>query len=543
MKSKLLFLAFLSLLACHSVPQESAPDRPDASLSKTTFGPGPAGPFVIPASWKQDAWCVDPQNTVPGGCASDSNHTCSVCNCSTAGDGPCVTFGSILSRWGTNAPTLNQTTNISLMSGEPNTYTDVVNWAPSCGTNTSGSLLGNLVITGTPTVITSGAISSGTNQSTAGNTLGHANLATLAPDSSSLSVGYYALDTTVSPNIGMWLEANTSSTVWNLTAPVRIFSAFPLNQGAPLWGNEPPVQTVGATDNFTIETFPLMNLGSMIPTSVQLRDSACVAIENVTISSGSNLTIGNNILIGQGAVISDSAIHGQISTVGGSRIPATNSGIGRGFSYTSILYNDDIWSIDNSGPVTDQTGHASGLDRTGGSLLIQAGAMAIDPTSGAPGSGAYFGYNLGNVDIQQDFVIGPNANRGWITVGRCRASSIANFTSSTQRVIFTSNFALASDLAGSELGFLWGTGSWNIQDNLSMSYTQSAASVFLTSGTFTIDGQSTMCSISDGGLLVPWPIFCGIPFSAANLAASAGDAGFGNSAFIPGGVRIWQASE
>jgi hypothetical protein len=169
--------------------------------------------------------------------------------------------------------------------------------------------------------------------------------------------------------------------------------------------------------------------------------------------------------------------------------------------------------------------------------------MAIDSLTGQPGNGTYNGDTLGDVDVEQDFVIGPNLGHGYVNVGRGRASSIANFTNSGggQKVLFTEDFAFNTDLVDQELGFMWGTGNWAFQNNISVSYTQGPGTVFLTSGTFSIDGQSTMCSLVDGGAGL-MNIFCGIPFSAANLEAGAGDSGFGNNAFIVSGVRIWQVT-
>lgn len=538
----LIVVGLSAAMSCYETP--SALDEHEAGWApaKSPYTPGQIGPFVIPATWQQSAWCVDPSVTLS--CTSDNNRTCSACNCSTAGDGPCKSFGSITSRWGSASPILNQYTTIALLSGEPDTYTDVVTWSPACGTNTNGTLMGGLMIKGTPTIVATGAISAGTNLSQSGNTLGHANLAALAPDAAALSVGYYALDTTLSPNAGMYLEANTSGTVWNLTTPIRAFSTIGFNAGAPGWALIGTIPSIGATDTFQIETFPAMNLAAMLPSGLVLHDSACVAITNVTLNSGNASTWGSLIAVGQGVELADNSIHGQISAQPGARLPADNSGFGRGYAYTTVLYNDDVWSIDNAGPA-GQTGVISGSDRPASPLLIAGGAMAIDSTANQPVSGDYSVDNLGDVDIEQDFVIGPNVGHGFVTVGRGRASSIANFTLggvSGDKVLFTENFSLNTDLVDQELGVIWGTGNWAIQNNVNFSYTQAPASVFLTSGTITIDGQSTMCSLYAPGAYQANTIFCGIPFSAANLAATAGDGGFGNNAFIVGGVRIWQVS-
>jgi hypothetical protein len=506
----------------------------------STFPPDGGNP-ICPSSWGQAAWFIDPKNTST--CASDGNKTCSQSSCTVGppgvADGPCVSFVQIASRWGTTSPLLNQTTIATLMSSEPNTYNDIVEWSPACGSNTNGTAYGALIIKGVPTVITSGAIASGTNLSHSGNTLAHANFSALAPDSASLAVGEYVLDTTISPNVGMFLEQNTSGTVWNLTAPVQAFPTIALSSGAPLWAPQAAVATIGTTDTVQIETFPGMNLGSMTTSIGQFNPSACVLLENLTLQAGT-ATAAPIIVIGAGVTVADSNIQGQVSVVPGFRIPANNSDVGHGFSYSSVFYNVDTWSLDNESAIGDQTGRVASTDRTGGPFLLNAGAMGIDTAA----SYALNNCNLGSVDIEQDWIAGPNVCTGFVTIGRGRASSIGNFTNGiTQQLVFTQNFALAHDQINGENGLWFGPGNWFVQNNANITYISSAANTFFQSGTVTIDGQTAMCSLFSPGAFQANTIFCGIPFSATNLAVTAGDAGFGNSAFIPGGARIWQATE
>jgi hypothetical protein len=475
-------------------------------------------------------------------CTTDDNRTCSSCSC-TSGDGPCKSLLSIQNRWGTDSITVPQPIVISLLSSEPNTYSDVISWSPSCAATTvsdGGTSINSIQIIGTPTVVASGALVSGSNLVRTTQTLTNASFSSIAPDAASLSVGYQLRDTTTSPASATWIEGNISGDTWSLLTPLRAFDTIPLNLGAPQWGAEYAEVAIGATDTVTVQTFPGINVASITPKAATYSRASCVELLNVTASNG---TAGsaNKIILGGGVLVADSAIHGDVTVVPGPVIAATNSGFGVGWGYQTIFYNVDAWSYSNENIPYDVLGQEAFADRTGGSILIQGGAVGIDTNQTQESD---HGCRLGSVDIQQDFVIGQNLGDGFITIGRGRAGSVAFFTSNTQRVIFTDNFAFGVDIiapAGGQSGLQWGPGNWYVQNNASVTYTQAPGNVFLGSGTLTVDGQTTMCSVfpTDGGQAFT---YCNIPITPANLEAGAGDSGFANNAFIPGGAHIWQTS-
>jgi hypothetical protein len=111
MSTRMMILAFVVVIAtaCSRGTVPGATPIPRALAT-----PGQVGPAVIPASWKQASWYVDPQNTST--CASDNNRTCSLSTCGTSGDGPCLTYQSIATRWGTYSPRLQQVTVVNYMS-------------------------------------------------------------------------------------------------------------------------------------------------------------------------------------------------------------------------------------------------------------------------------------------------------------------------------------------------------------------------------------------------------------------------------------------
>jgi hypothetical protein len=529
-----------AVLSCHETANNPTTDhyaeQPEPPKFAAITSPGQVGPFVPPPSWSQLSWYVDPANT--SGCASDNNRTCSSVSC-TSGDGPCKSFGSITSRWGTPSPIIGfgtgQGTVIHAMSGEPNVYADQIIWSPSCVSNTANTAYSSITIVGTPTVVSTGAISAGTNLSHSGNTLTNANFSALAPDAASISAGTAVRDTTTSPVSFMWLEANTSGTTWNLTPPLEAYDQFTLFNGAPSWANQNNPITIGATDTVIIETLPLVNVSAMVPASILTAQSACVWIDQVTLGSANAITLGGGVLV------SDSKVYAEVSAIPGPQaLPYTSDG--SGYKYQTVFYDDDILSMNNANSYSDNLGHEISSDRATGSVLLNGGAVGIDPFVAGSPVATFYANSLGSVEMQQDFVIGKQIYIGYITVGRGGASGLANFTDGiTQSVIFTGNFSFHPDDNIIENGLIWGTGNIRVQDNAQITYTQAPSLVFLGSGSITCNGSTTAnSSFQAGGAGGSVTQYGGIPITVTNLAATAGDAGFGNNAQCVGGARIRQ---
>lgn len=105
---------------------------PHAATPRLTGG----GP-TIPASWTIANWWLDPANST--GCASDANNC--TASCGGGGVGPCLHYSQILSRWGTDAPRLPQTTTVTYLSNQA-AAVDPIDFE---GSLTAGS---NLIFTG-----------------------------------------------------------------------------------------------------------------------------------------------------------------------------------------------------------------------------------------------------------------------------------------------------------------------------------------------------------------------------------------------------------
>ncbi len=195
-------LAFLLALVVACKPAA----KTETKLSATQ---GQVGPFVIPPSWKQAAWFLDGSNVST--CASDNNRTCSSSSC-TSGDGPCLTFGSILSRWGTYEPLIQQKTTLTIMSSM--VYPDTIYMQPRIqylGTYPSANFI---VSCNLPTATWSGAIGTVTAKNRATPQLLTANL------SSFTGVVTNQLLVNATHPSEAWTYKVASGSVWDISQPV-----------------------------------------------------------------------------------------------------------------------------------------------------------------------------------------------------------------------------------------------------------------------------------------------------------------------------------
>ena len=209
------------------------------------FTPGQIGPFVIPASWKQATWFVDPANVST--CASDNNRTCSASAC-TAGDGPCLTYGSIATRWGTYSPRVQQNTAITLMSSA-STDADVWYMGPF------GLELGaGVIVQGTLTTIQTTTLSAVTAKSRATN---QALLATFTA-SAGITVGMLVVNTT-HPSVA-WTYKSLGGGQFMMTQPGNAINET--NPTLKSCLNPGEVDTWAPTDAVTVSSVPVANFAT-----------------------------------------------------------------------------------------------------------------------------------------------------------------------------------------------------------------------------------------------------------------------------------------
>ena len=520
---KLAILLVLALFACQS-PQKASPVPTPHAL----VAPGQVGPFVIPQSWKQPAFYIDYQNTL--GCASDNNRTCGVSNCSTSGDGPCLTYGSLATRWGTYGPWFQQVTTIGVLSSDTNGYSDPIVFNPNC--TYTGSVYPVVVWVGTPTVVASGTLASGTNLvhgSAGSGTLTTASYAGVT--GGSLAVGQFVTDTTLSPNAGWWLYLNTSGSTWTSTTPLRLGSTFPsVGQYGPI--STPSI--IGATDSVTVKTFPTIALAEVRPVGWPSSNVACVTFRGIQTNYYSETVVGT------GVQFQDSRIFNSASFVSDGRAVVT---AGNGDeSYSSVLYNSDLVGANTTYVSSEQYQGGTGAgSRVTGTVLIAGGEACAD--AAPSGTSSYF-CNLGSVSVWFDAIVGGhapggNAFGGYTVLGRSQIGGMYNdMTTATDFLIFANDVYIGADSFEFENGILWGGGASELEDAHRLTYQATATNTFLGSTLPTIGGGTTACSLSGASTIT-----CGITVTNTHLDTSASATSFGGNAFLLGYGSFTQSSE
>jgi hypothetical protein len=103
-----LLVPALAATACLRTP--STPSYPPHRTNSTSLAE--SRPPIIPQSWTQPAWYIDPLNST--GVASDSNSCATILL-------PCLTYAEVAARWGTYSPRLRQNTLIDFLSNDDGT--------------------------------------------------------------------------------------------------------------------------------------------------------------------------------------------------------------------------------------------------------------------------------------------------------------------------------------------------------------------------------------------------------------------------------------
>ena len=244
---RFVLLPLVLVAACHS------PSSAPAEARLAAASPGQVGPFVIPPSWRQGTWFVDPANSST--CASDNNRTCSLATCGTSGDGPCVSYGSIAARWGTTSPLLQQNTVLTWMSSEPTATTDEVIFEPMIGATGIGAWIQGTLTSSAPGTITIvAAKSASANQPLQATFSASPQQGTLVQNTTHPSKAWIDLTSTT-------INAHTGALV---TQPMVLLTAPPALQVILL----PEVNTWATSDAFVYQTPPRVNLRVVQPKSV-----------------------------------------------------------------------------------------------------------------------------------------------------------------------------------------------------------------------------------------------------------------------------------
>jgi hypothetical protein len=488
MKQLIAFLLAVSLAGCTSSSSSPPPPPPTPSQHLGAgFSPGPVGPFVFPTSWSQATWFVDRQNVST--CASDNNLTCSLSTCGTSGDGPCATYSSIASRWGTYSPRLRQSTTITWMSGESsNNDLDPVYFNPSLENQASAFL------TGTPTTVATTTLGTITAKSIT--TSPSLLLAIINTDAGALAAGDFIVNST-HPGEG-WLYANTSGSTWSFTQPLPSAQTTAIGTGIPFGtiGAEQNSYTSG--DSVTIETFPSVELSSVSPTVEAWNSSfgGGIYVSNLTAATSGHgnrapLFIGASVLFGD--VLFQRGPAGNASMSSLSQSNSTNVGYSQEFYNCYVNAVGSFWPM--GFPISETANNSASFFVTGGAVT---------------GGGTI---RMGYVDLQQDVIVGQSAHGSLFLNGGHGTSAYLD-TGTTLSIQGPGMFSMS--------GTLWGPGGLQVNQGARFVYPSgggAAVANLLFQGAFTVSGQSKGCAVVPTDAAAPT---CGRTLSFANLDSDFG---------------------
>ena len=470
--------------------------------------PGQIGPFVPPASWSQAAWFTDYGKTLS--CTSDNNRTCSVSNCSTAGDGPCATWASVISRWGTISPTLGQATLVTQLSGHTSASDPII--AKPVLVNG-----GYLEFTTVPNVVATGTMSGvvALNRST----------------QQQWQATFPGTGTSCFPCLMQDNATGYVAWLWNYGGSSGVFNTLSLlGAGSTtaighILGNAVPQGTLTNGDSFTVyNQFPAINYVDLEPT---------VASNNVGNTGGPGVVVYRSdvmggttpaaVTFGQGTLFVESLISSGTKV---RQFNNTNQAGGwvqnpDGFDgFTQEIYNSMLFG---SVWVEGLRGFPIVYGDAGGTFLMMGGTIDV-------GIGSV---RLSNVNFQQDVYLW-DAPHGAFLFDNALLGGV--FIANGSAVYCFGPCSVDYDITRGAGNVIWGTGI--VQTGGKNGYVRyrsdtSAVSTFLQTGGLKLFDSTTGCSSSDAATNVE---SCGIAVTPANLdlANTGVSTGFGGRAYVRG---------
>lgn len=479
--------------------------QPTTEKLGAVSSPGQVEPFVIPPSWKQASWFIDPANT--SACASDNNRTCSLSTCGTSGDGPCLTWGSLISRWGTTAPTLTSAnTAITFMSAQPGA-TDTVNFAP---------YLNNAYVTiaCTPTQI--GTVTLGTvtakNQATP-----QLLNAVMVDDGGAIAVGQFLVNTNRG-NSEAWIYKNVSGTTWAISQPLAPGGTTAVGQVFGSIAAENNGWVIGDTVNvFTLPDVYFANLNPTQGNFIQGGPHSTVGGIYVYQCNAQSLSSGVFGAFSIGAQVA--LVDTKVQSIFGS-LPMNANGFAvssGGGAYVQELYNS--WLKNGTWPL--------GLISTTKSGATNPGAAYV--AGGIIANGNNVQNRLGWVSVEQDTIIGAGNS---LTIESGTLDGVYLETG-VSLLMLNGQVTVANDINGGNAK-LWGPGAINIEASVRFAYPSgaaAAAAALLFTGGITVSGGTKGCI---GVPTVGAPtLTCNTSFTAAQLDTSLGATA--GCLYVPGG--------
>ena len=456
-----------------------------APIAKPLSGasPGQVGPFVPPASWSQATWCIDNANVST--CASDNNRTCASCSCSS-GDGPCLTHGSIVSRWGTPTPTIQQATTISILSNMSSA--DPFITAPFSVT-TSGYLTYSCALNATSQAWT------GTLGTVTAKSFGTGGSGTVL--ASTFSVGGQATDQ---------LLVNTTHQSRAILTSLRTGSTWNISQ--PLTGCVPGVAGTASCSPVEVNSWA--------------SGDTVTAYTPINIYTPGGQPIANDIVDGEGFAV----------WITGCALQSVNGDEQSPFSGNSLISLVDVVSHRLH---QDSTWGGQGAPRlVNTDVILQYHGTVSTISGGKIGFGNKFAvFNGGS--LNDDVILGDVVY--WYGTPGLVSQEGANSIASAYFAIGLVTYSYTT--IGTQM---WGPGSLYVNAGAWLQYPTggSGATNSLLMGVIHINGATTACSHSGAA---PDVVDCGISLTTAHLDASQGAAGFGGFAYSPGGGTITNVAQ
>jgi hypothetical protein len=220
------------------------------------------GQSIVPSTWPsglgsnpftlQPVWWIDPQNKSSN--ASNLNKG----DLKTA---PLLTFGEVLRRYGSNSPTLTQSTSWNFLSSSPHDGTDPIAFRPVMkGIGSAPRINGAFGLVapfaGSLNIAVSSGVLAGVvpRNYAAGQKLA----ADIGPGA---AVGMKLINTTGGKQSVCSVYKHIAGNVWELDQPLTISNNFPITDPLPL-----PVDTYANGDTFSLYNEDLIDLVEFIPT-------------------------------------------------------------------------------------------------------------------------------------------------------------------------------------------------------------------------------------------------------------------------------------
>lgn len=441
------------------------------AIAQIVAGGGP----VVPPSWLVPAWFIDP---VAGNDLNNGQTALTALK----------TWAQLVNLWGTNAPTLRQSTTITFLSSQPDN-TDPVIFRPVVG---NGAVV---EIVGTPAVVTAGVILAGTvakNRATG---------VFLQTNLGATSAQSQLVQNTTHPSRA-FVYANVAGNVWKMSQPLGV-------AGIPVSLSAPPLEIDTWANGDSVNLLSLPNVAV-----VEVRPT--IADPNAADDNQVYLVNLNLFAPAPGAA-------GVSTTVLGAGVQCWECSSSRQVAIGGVLPNA-------LGPQTLQVVLGNFAD-SGGLVSANTGNTVVIGGYARVGAWALSGSFI----VDGDFIVGVGSSFSPAGTGPSNFGFVG--VDAVTAIIGPSGEVFASGVfyggqviygAGATLSTL-GTGRMRYGSGAG------AAVATFTIPTLKLNNATTAHSVIAG---TPDTFNGAIGLTAAALDAAAGAAGFGGNAFVPGGASM-----